>query len=240
MRETWAPGCDGFLAFSTHADPRIPAVKIEPLEGEEAYGNMWQKVRAIWKYAMRYISQFDFFYICGHDTLMMPQHLRDYLQTTKKDPNQLHLLGRHFVAPPDTAFYSGGAGYVLSRAMLVLLKEHFNKTYCAPHTRSAQEDVRIAVCLKRAAAEAGQSGAVMVGSADDQDRERFHPFEPGRHFTMRYENPDDWYYKYSQTKTVGKDYCSPKSISFHYIKTPYHMRHLWALLNRMPKADTQK
>jgi hypothetical protein len=41
IRETWAPGCDGFLAFSTKSDPRIPAVSI-PHEGPEEYGNMWQ------------------------------------------------------------------------------------------------------------------------------------------------------------------------------------------------------
>ena len=41
IRETWAPGCDGFLAFSTKSDPRIPAISI-PHEGPEAYENMWQ------------------------------------------------------------------------------------------------------------------------------------------------------------------------------------------------------
>ena len=39
MRETWAPGCDGFLAFSTKDDPRIPAISI-PHIGPEEYGNM--------------------------------------------------------------------------------------------------------------------------------------------------------------------------------------------------------
>lgn len=41
IRETWAPGCDGFLAFSTKSDPRIPAISL-PHEGPEAYENMWQ------------------------------------------------------------------------------------------------------------------------------------------------------------------------------------------------------
>jgi hypothetical protein len=44
IRETWGSGCDGFLAFSTESDPRIPAISI-PHDGPEAYGNMWQKVR---------------------------------------------------------------------------------------------------------------------------------------------------------------------------------------------------
>jgi len=44
VRETWGGRCDGFLAFSTESDPRLPAISL-PHEGAEAYGNMWQKVR---------------------------------------------------------------------------------------------------------------------------------------------------------------------------------------------------
>jgi hypothetical protein len=39
IRETWGPGCDGFLAFSTKDDPRIPAISI-PHDGAEEYTNM--------------------------------------------------------------------------------------------------------------------------------------------------------------------------------------------------------
>jgi glycoprotein-N-acetylgalactosamine 3-beta-galactosyltransferase len=41
MRETWAPHCHGFLAFSTQSDPRIPAISL-PHDGPETYTNMWQ------------------------------------------------------------------------------------------------------------------------------------------------------------------------------------------------------
>lgn len=39
MRDTWAGGCDGFLAFSTESDPRLPAISLEH-EGPEAYTNV--------------------------------------------------------------------------------------------------------------------------------------------------------------------------------------------------------
>lgn len=65
MRETWAPGCDGFLAFSTKTDPRIPAISI-PHKGEESYNNMWQKIRSMWNFVGKhYQSDFDWFYIGG-------------------------------------------------------------------------------------------------------------------------------------------------------------------------------
>lgn len=39
MRDTWAGGCDGFLAFSTESDPRLPVISLEH-EGPEAYDNV--------------------------------------------------------------------------------------------------------------------------------------------------------------------------------------------------------
>ena len=39
MRDTWAGGCDGFLAFSTESDPRIPSLKLDH-DGPESYGNV--------------------------------------------------------------------------------------------------------------------------------------------------------------------------------------------------------
>lgn len=42
MRDTWAGGCDGFLAFSTKSDPRLPAISLEH-EGPEAYENVSEK-----------------------------------------------------------------------------------------------------------------------------------------------------------------------------------------------------
>ena len=59
MRETWAGGCDGFLAFSTESDPRLPAISLDH-EGPEIYENMWQKVRSIWRFVgTNYVEEFD-------------------------------------------------------------------------------------------------------------------------------------------------------------------------------------
>lgn len=52
IRETWAGRCDGFLAFSTVSDPRLPAISL-PHDGPEEYNNMWQKVRSIWRFGKR-------------------------------------------------------------------------------------------------------------------------------------------------------------------------------------------
>lgn len=59
MRDTWAGGCDGFLAFSTESDPRLPVISLEH-DGPESYDNMWQKVRSIWRFVgTNYLEEFD-------------------------------------------------------------------------------------------------------------------------------------------------------------------------------------
>lgn len=45
IRETWGPGCDGFLAFSTRDDPRIPAISLAH-DGPEEYNNMVSKTKS--------------------------------------------------------------------------------------------------------------------------------------------------------------------------------------------------
>ncbi|KAL9186199.1 hypothetical protein ACHAXT_005437 [Thalassiosira profunda] len=79
IRDTWAGGCDGFLAFSTVSDPRLPAISLEH-EGEESYDNMWQKVRSIWTFVgYHYFEDFDWFYLGGDDLFVIPDNLRAYL-----------------------------------------------------------------------------------------------------------------------------------------------------------------
>ena len=129
IRETWAPGCDGFVAMSTRNDSRVPALAL-PHDGPEAYDNMWQKVRAIWRFAhAEYGARFDFFVLGGHDLYVLPQNLRDLLATyatTNDATNDAAtypplFLGRRFVDYAGTLFNSGGAGYVLSADVAALV-----------------------------------------------------------------------------------------------------------------------
>lgn len=53
---------------------------------------------------------------------------------------------------------------------------------------------------------------------DHDDRERFHPFNPGAH--LQYRTPPvnpDWYTKYNPTLKFGYGCCSSESVSFHFI-----------------------
>lgn len=78
-RNTWAKKCDGFIAFSTKEDATIPSVAIMH-EGKEAYDNMWQKSRSIWKYVYTHLrDKYDYFLLGGDDMFYIVENLRAYL-----------------------------------------------------------------------------------------------------------------------------------------------------------------
>lgn len=224
IRETWAPGCDGFLAFSTKTDPRLPAISI-PHKGEESYNNMWQKIRSMWEFVGKhYQSDFDWFYIGGEDLMVIPQNLKNYLGTY--DATKPFFLGRRFKGGGSgTYFNSGGAGYALSRASLQCLMEHFETPACSPDRHTSMEDVMIAQCLQNAC------NISFSDTRDEQKRERFHPFAPQLQYSWEHPKPGahDWYEDYNKEwgLLLGKDCCAPDSISFHYIKKPAMVRHLF-------------
>ena len=232
MRETWAPYCDGFLAFSTASDPRIPAISL-PHDGPEAYNNMWQKVRSIWKFVgTHYLDDFDFFYLGGEDLFVIPQNLKWYLQQMLDQANSTSeddfYVGRRF--KNDIYFNSGGAGYALSRGTLrKYVNKGWNHTNCSPDRRTSMEDVMIAACLQDV------FNISLVDTRDDELRERFHPFTPEGHYRWRplAKSKSDWYRDYNTEwpPLLKEMCCSPESVSFHYVKQPAMVRHLYALLN---------
>lgn len=235
IRETWGGGCDGFLAFSTVSDPRIPAISI-PHDGGESYDNMWQKVRSIWRFVGKhYADDFDYFFLGGDDLFVLPHNLRSYLATVGS-PDELRFLGRRFKGyGQNNYFNSGGAGYTLSRGTLKLfVSKGLDNPKCGPAAETSMEDVMIAQCLRRA------FDIGLTDTRDKQGRERFHPFSPGSHYHWMPpklgENPD-WYEDYNQEWGIklGADCCAPDSVSFHYLKKPAMVRHLYSLLYKCVK-----
>uniref|UniRef100_A0A7S4RPB1 N-acetylgalactosaminide beta-1,3-galactosyltransferase n=1 Tax=Ditylum brightwellii TaxID=49249 RepID=A0A7S4RPB1_9STRA len=233
IRETWAGGCDGFLAFSTESDPRIPAISI-PHDGPEEYNNMWQKIRSIWRFVgTHYIDEFDFFFIGGDDLFVLPQNLREYLWVLG-DPEEDWFVGRRFKPRPGGEFNSGGAGYALSRSTLRKFLSQMEEERCKATQHTAMEDVMIARCLEN------MHGITYHDTRDDENRERFHPFAPGLHYVWhppKEGQPADWYEQYNKEWGVllGKDCCAPDSVSFHYIKKPAMVRHISSLLYQCGK-----
>jgi len=229
MRETWAPQCNGFLAFSTETDARIPAISV-PHDGPEEYNNMWQKVRSIWRFiGQHYLEDFDYFILGGEDLFIIPPNLRKYLQTLGS-PEDDHFAGRRFKGGgPNNYFNSGGSGYVLSRGTLRKFFEiGLDHPRCNPNRHTPMEDVMTAECLRNA------FSIGLTDTRDEEGRERFHPFSPGSHlqWTPPKAGKRDWYEDYNMEWGIklGTACCAPDSVSFHYIKKTATVRHLYSLL----------
>ena len=124
---------------------------------------------------------------------------------------------------------SGGAGYVLSQETLRKFTTiGLDHPKCFPEVRTSMEDVMIARCLK----DVFDIG--LIDTRDEKERERFHPFSPGSHYSWKPPVPpkSDWYEAYNRLwpPKLKEECCAPDSVSFHYMKKPAMVRHIHSLL----------
>ncbi len=157
--ETWGWRCDGFFASSTITvrDPSQSGFGSIDLvhSGEEEYGNMWQKTRSILAYLYEhYLDEFQYYYICGDDTFVIPENLKAYLagletQFGPGDGEQPLLIGRER-GHNKSRYVGGGGGYMLNREALRLYNEESGlMDGCSSESRVAAEDRFISRCFQR-------------------------------------------------------------------------------------------
>ena len=166
-----------------------------------------------------YRMQFDWFFIGGDDLFVFPQNLKDLLG--RYNSSEPHYLGKRWHSEGRIGFNNGGPGYALSRPALECLVEHLSDTRCLPEGKSFQEDVLTAVCLARAC------NIHYEDTRDEQERERFHHFDPATESDAEIMGQMEWYKNLSVGGIkLGKDCCAPDTVSFHYIKNPVLIRYL--------------
>jgi glycoprotein-N-acetylgalactosamine 3-beta-galactosyltransferase len=202
------PKCDGFMVGSNKTDASIGAVNILH-EGEEAYNNIWQKVRSMWSYIYdNYYEKYDWFHIGGDDMFLIMENLRLYLESEEiqtaanggiflPDGDQVVqvplFLGRRFAYQGDLneIFNSGGSGYTMNKAALkTLVVDGFPKYF--PHMHTFSEDTMVARIFRN-------FDVYPYETKDEVGGERYMPFMPGHHYGYRLpvDLSKDWYAKYS-------------------------------------------
>ena len=118
-----------------------------------------------------------------------------------------------------SGYFSGGAGYVLSKAALQLLYDKGNDPDVCDQDLNA-EDKRIGYCFEKIGVKTGNS-------SDAYGRSRFHCQRPDDHIRGWF---NDWMYRYDSDRArYGRDTISNYAISFHYIR-PDEMRKTHFLL----------
>lgn len=221
ITDTWGRKCTQFLAFSTVDDASIPSIHIHHL-GAEEYRNMWQKTRAIWRYIYtHYRRDFDYFLLGGDDMYYVMENLYQYLNSEEvrsvRRQGRGVYLGRVF-KKEEALFNSGGPGYLLDGVALELLVANLDEAHCNPNLIAPHEDLNVALCLSRSV-----PPLLPYNTIDPLDRQRFHPFTAGFHFTYQPSQHfprlpmDHWYDHYDHHIRTGYECCSQQSIAFHFI-----------------------
>ncbi|KAL3921395.1 MAG: hypothetical protein SGILL_002769 [Bacillariaceae sp.] len=233
IAETYAPRCDGFLAASNLTDVSIGAYNIG--FANESYGNMWLKIRHIWKFVYDHFrEEFDYFYIAGDDTFVIPENLRLMvtMQTWRPiedrhemiDDDRTPLLMGY--PGPDVIlgnklYCMGGAGYVLNRRALVDFNEKLKR--CMEDKVSSAEDRLISRCFRN----------LKVNCTDTRDpledgAPRFHILNADFHAHWKYPKKSPFRPKLMNDEYGIKEPDEmgqiPRStVSFH-LKNPFELR----------------
>jgi len=234
IRDTWGKRCDKWISFSTTNDFSLPAVYI-PHEGEESYQNMYNKIRAIWKYIYVHYyhsSQYDWFLLGGDDLYVIIENLRTYLRSDeikrKRERGEGVYLGRRVYRKvmrlPHFVYNTGESGYILDRVALHHLIRYIDNRVCRAHEKVSWEDVHIGLCLLTIA------NITVINTAEkseretedkrERERERFHYSTPGN---MRNNPIPERYFADERERernngVLGDDCCAYSSISFHHIQ----------------------
>ncbi len=197
----------------------FPYVIID-VPGGESYSNMWRKIIEIWRYVNKnLINSYEFFFICGDDTFVIPNNALKYINTL--DNTKPIYCGR--ILKPlktqwnvDFEFNSGGSGYILNKISIKYLLKNLYK----PEEETSCEDVHVALSLRN-----------LVRPFDTRDHdfsEIFHNLHPSYAFKENYgfEPVSDkigsrnWFTIYTRDvnpKLYGLDIISEFTCSFHYI-----------------------
>lgn len=232
VKNTWAKRCNKYIFFSSETNHSFPTVGLNVSEGRE---HLTRKTVQGFLYCFKKYGQlYDWFVKADDDTYMIVENLRYFL--SHQSPEQLVYFGHKFKSLVKQGYFSGGAGYVLSRGSLNKLAKVGLKNPFICRQDGGAEDAEIGKCMEKLDIKAGDS-------LDIYGRESFHPFKPIAHLEGQV---PDWFYNYSYHGVKkGLSCCSDYSVSFHYM-SPSDMYLMDYLLYHLrpyglhPKDSTKK
>ncbi|XP_052247839.1 glycoprotein-N-acetylgalactosamine 3-beta-galactosyltransferase 1-like isoform X2 [Dreissena polymorpha] len=203
VRSTWARRCNKLLFISSVTNKTFPAIGIDVPEGRD---HLTAKTMKAFKYIYEHhMDDADWFMKADDDTYVILENLRYFLSS--QNTNEPIYFGHHFKTIVKQGYFSGGAGYVLSKESMRRFGAHgSNETVCRQD--GGAEDAEFGKCMENLGVKVGNS-------TDKLGRSRFHCFDPDTHLMGGY---PDWYYQYdAHGAKKGRESISDYAISFHYV-----------------------
>jgi len=179
VKKTWGKRCNVLLFFSSVTNTSFPTIGLNVSEGRE---HLTAKSRQAFRYVYEHhFNDADWFMKADDDTYVIVENLRYFLSSfNTQDPVY---FGHHFKPIVKQGYFSGGAGYVLSKEALRRLMFTDPKK-CRED--GGAEDVEIGKCMQNL-------GVKIANSSDALGRTRFHCFDTETHLRGGYPK---WYYAY--------------------------------------------
>ena len=179
VKKTWGKRCDILLFASDIENKTFGTIDINPGTGRQ---NLPNKTQEAFDYIYaHHIDDSDWFLKCDDDTYVIMENLRYFLSPL--DTTVPLFFGHHFIG--EGGYFSGGAGYVLSKEALTRYGQR-DKSLRACSTNFIAEDVMMGSCLKGL-------GVHLGDSHDTYNKSRFHCFTPQEHIKGDYY---PWYLRY--------------------------------------------
>lgn len=181
VKKTWGKRCTKLIFFSSVTNNTFPTIGLNVSEGRE---HLTGKTMQAFKYVHdNFFDEADWFMKADDDTYFIMENLRYFLSS--QDKMEPVYFGHHFKTIVRQGYYSGGAGYILSKETLRrLATTGQDPKFCRQD--GGAEDAELGKCMQNL-------GVRTANSTDALGRSRFHCFDPETHLMGGYPN---WYYKY--------------------------------------------
>ena len=190
VKETWGKRCDKLLFASEKDDGTLPFI-VTPVE--HGRDHLTAKTMAAFDYVYKHhLDEYDWFLKADDDTYVIVENMKYFLSS--QDPTKPVFFGHHFTPHVKQGYFSGGAGYVMSKEAL---RRFGNRQPNTCSKDQGAEDVKMGRCMEIL-------GVVAGNSRDVLGRSRFHCFNPERHIHGDYPG---WYRSYDKhgSKKVSSD-----------------------------------
>ena len=165
--------------MSDAEDPDFPAIGLNVKPGRL---HLYTKTMLAFDHVYQHhLNDADWFLKADDDTYVILENLRYLLSANS--PDDPVYFGHHFQMFMEQGYFSGGAGYVLSREAL---RRYGSRTMNACVRNNGAEDLLFGFCMERLGVKAGNS-------RDRLNRSRFHSLNIRNHIQGIY---PEWYKKF--------------------------------------------